>query len=375
MGRPDLLIFETRRNPMVSKTVLSCLLILCLAGTIQGQVEYTAKDTMWILVETHLNWQLTDWDSAYTLLSRNGVTVGDTVFLISIEPGRYRGSIAFDSMSIQPGVYLREDYASYSGDTSGQSREIEFRDTLDYTMLARIGTATDPKDMATTLFAGQQYLADDCCGVGGGGGCGAGAFACTISVRDTIAEAGINLVHVFLRNSNQAPLLNGWTNADGLVTFYTDSLGTGLQHKIWLDKPGFAFDNPDSLDLRTDTTFTFYMVDDSVQCYVFSSVYHPTLTTFAGVEVSARIYVPGDSIIYYEGRIISPFTVKDTTNSNGEWTLPLIPNEFLVPGATGYIFNLRYPASWGPFFTGVDADTFTVPALKSCQYDSLGSYP
>jgi len=361
---------------MSHKGIMTCLLIFCLAGGVHGQVKYTVKDTMWILVETHLNWQLADWDSAYSLLSRNGVTVGDTVFLISTDPGRYRGAIALDSMSMQPGVYLREDYAIYSGDTSGESREIEYRDTLDYTMLARIGTATDPKDMATTLFAGQQYLADDCCGVGGGsGGCGAGAFACTVSVRDTIATTGLYLVHVFLRNSDQAPLLSGWTNADGLVTFYTDSLGTGLQHKIWLDKPGFAFDNPDSLDLRKDTTFTFYMVDDSIQCYVFSSVYHPSLMSFAGVEVSARIYVPGDSMIYYEGRIISPFTVKDTSNLTGEWTLPLIPNGDLKPAGTGYIFNLRYPASWGPFFTGIDQDTFTVPQLKSCQYDSLGSYP
>lgn len=322
-------------------------------------------DTLSLSIQTGINGTIDAWDSCICLITRNGsvLSTGAYVKLTAsaystnhtIGDGLYRGY--WLAAGRQRGSYIREYYCWYGSDV--------------------IGDIPAPFAIIdTTMFF---YSSG---GGGSGSGCGTGLYACTLSVRDSTAHTGIRDVHIYVMNSDQtSKVVEGWTNSNGLLKFALDSLNSGTTYKIWLgSRPDYTFAFPESTsdNMNNSQKFTFYgspfpggIPSPDSNCIVFSSVYNPSHTGLSGVIVSARVYVPGDSLLTYHGFPISPFAVFDTTNTAGQWTLPLIPNDKLKPDSTRYIFNFNYPKTWAGYIYKQDRDTVTVPEADSINFGNL----
>jgi hypothetical protein len=240
------------------------------------------------------------------------------------------------------------------------------------TLLSRIGTATDPASMSSSLFGGQQYIADNM-GGGGASGCGAGAFACTISVRDSSQglEAGIYRTTVLVKNSDESvTTVPGTTNANGKIIFALDSLGTGETYKVWLMQLGYNFTFPETLDVRESGTWTFYgspfvwtEAPPDSQVAVVGQVFDLSLDSLAGAKMTAKAYLPDGGVMHYHGQPIANFEYADTTDVDGRFRLFLIPNNW-------YIFNGFYPGTAPKYF--IKADTLYVPfSATPTEYGTL----
>ena len=299
-----------------------------------------------LIKATHINNTFSHWDTVYAVIFDSSGVIVTTRPLSSggtgIWTGYYQTSVI--------GSFVAQYRAVYSGDTVAEESYFTVKDTNDQKVYHYVGTATDPANMATTLFGGQQYIADN---MGGGGvsSCGAGAFACTVSVRDTTTIlGGINLVHVFIKGSDGATaVIDGWTDADGKRIFYLDSLGSGLQHKTWLVLPTYSFDNPDSIDLRYSTTFTFYgtaysptaPVAESV-CVVYGYIFNSDGSPCVGARVEMNMDKSGVS---YHGDLINVSTVRTVyTDGNGryEFSTGFYPNDLLLPPNTKWHIKAYY---------------------------------
>lgn len=319
-------------------------------------------DTLSLSIQTGINGTIAPWDSCVCLIvhTGNGVpsVIGRTKLTATtygsmIAAGIYRGQ--WFANGSRRGSYLREYYCWYGSDVVG-----------DIPMPFGI--------VDTSLY----FLASS----GSGGACGTGLYACTLQVRDSALTAGIRDVHIYLMNSGQtSKVLEGYTNSNGLLKFALDSLNTGTTYKVWLKSRSdylFAFPESTSSNHNHGQKYTFYGTSfasgtpspDST-CNVWGVVYNPSQSELSGVIVSARVYVSGDSILTYKGYQVSPFAVFDTTNSAGQWNLPLIPNSKLKPDSTKYIFNFNYPKTWAGYLHKQDQDTLTVPAQDTIFYGTL----
>ncbi|MFQ6031408.1 MAG: hypothetical protein ACE5K2_00685, partial [Candidatus Zixiibacteriota bacterium] len=175
-----------------------------------------------------------------------------------------------------------------------------------------------------------------------------------------------------------ATLGHVYTDANGQGVLPLDSMATGYTHKFWLVDVDYSFNFPESARVTSDTSLIFYgsafdygdPPADS-QCAVYGQVFNPFLDSLGGVIVSAKVYVPGDSVLTYKGYWISPFTIADTTDSTGRWRLDLIPNDMMKPDSTKYIFNFQYPVKWGGYSPPQDQDTLTVPIQESVTWGNL----
>lgn len=207
-----------------------------------------------------------------------------------------------------------------------------------------------------------------------GYGYGSGVFACTVYTKLFSDSSVIPNIHVIAKNTDQTQLLaNGYTNANGWVVLGLNSIAGGALHKFWLMNIEYSFDFPESADINTDTSVTFYGTAFDYgdppaenQCAVYGQLFDSRIDSLGGAVVKAKVYVPPDSVLRYDGHVISPFTVSDTTNVTGRWRLDLAPNSLFTPTGTWYIFTIEKPDPWGGII--VEEDTLTVPEDESYQY-------
>ena len=207
-----------------------------------------------------------------------------------------------------------------------------------------------------------------------GYGFGGGVLACTVYAKLDVDSSALSGIHIVARNTGEDELLGHcYTNANGWCSLVLDSIAGGAYHKFWLIDVDYSFTFPESADVNIDTSLTFYgsafdYGDPPAenQCAVYGQLFDSQLDSLSGAIIKARVYVPPDSVLRYEGHIISPFIVSDTTTVTGRWRLDLIPNSLFTPTDTWYIFTFEKPSPWGG--TIVDEDTLTVPELESYEY-------
>jgi hypothetical protein len=320
-------------------------------------------DTLSLSIQTGLNGTIAPWDSCVCLIVHTGngtsSVIGRTKLAAvgygsMIPAGIYRGQ--WFANGSKRGSYMREYYCWYGTDVIG-----------DIPMPFGI--------IDTSLFLLSS---------GGGsaiGICGSGSSEITFSVLDYSDSVGIPDVVVKVMNSGgTSKVVEGTTDGNGIIKYSLDSLLNGQQYKIWLyGRPDYDFNFPESAFVRGAATFTYYgnpfpaaiTTPDSATNIVFGNVYNASLEDLSGVIVTAKLYVPNGIPLTYNGYLISPYKRADTTNTAGQWTLPLIPNSYLNPDSTEYIFNFEYPKTWAGYLYSKDQDSLTVPAGDTISYKRL----
>lgn len=338
------------------KYCLVFLCLVCLSGSVFAQG--TLRDTVFLARDTHINYDLAAWDSVICDIER-GTELIEHIKLTMDDNGQYTG-IYIPTYS---GNFIKHYYYWYGDEVMGDPEGFYVLDTTAFHGAAAGITAASVVDE----FEDRGY------------GYGSGTFACTVYTKLDTDSSAIPNIHVIARNTDQTDLLaHGYTNANGWVDLGLDSIAGGAYHKFWLMNINYSFTLPESADVNSSSSVTFYgsafdygePPPDS-QCAVYDQIFNPFLDSLNGVIISAKVYVPGDSLLTYKGFPISPFTVADTTDVTGRWRLDLIPNPMLKPDNTKYIFNIRYPVSWGGYFTIPSMDTLTVPKEASKKYGTL----
>jgi len=341
----------------MKKILIMIGLVISLCSSLPAQT-ITLRDTLFLSKATHMNDDLASWDSVFVKIMRGSVLVS-RIKLTEGDSGEYAGVYK----PTYSGDFVAQYYAVYAGEII---REEEYFSVLDTTAFMGSAAGLTAQEIVDSL-------------VGRGWFPGTGAYACTVQVRDSSAEAGINAVHVIIRNNDQsATIRHGWTNADGKVWFALDSLGTGASYKPWLLQLGYNFVFPETMDVRGPDTWTFYGTafdwggppPDS-QTMVAGQIFDLTLDSLSGVKVSAKLYIPAGGILHYHEHPITPFEVVDTTGADGKFRLNLLSNDLLWPQPNHYIFNFIYPATKdGKFF--IKADTVDVPySATAVEYGTL----
>lgn len=211
-----------------------------------------------------------------------------------------------------------------------------------------------------------------------GYGYGSGVFACTVYTKLFSDSSVIPNIHVIVKNTDQTQLLaNGYTNANGWVVLGLDSIADGALHKFWLMNIEYSFDFPESADINTDTSVTFYGTafdygdpPPENQCAVYDQVFDLALDSLSGVLITTELRVPKDSILRYEDFPISPYRLTYTTGVSGRWRFNLIPNEDLLPLNTWYLFKFKFPTGVeGRYF--IYEDSTIVPKQESARYKAI----
>jgi len=343
------------------------LLGICLFLWVASYAQIPVGNRLPLVKATHIYSTLAKWDTVYAVIFDSSGVIVTTRPLYSGGTGIWVG---FYQTSVI-GSFVAQYRAVYSGDTIAEESYFTVNDTLEQKISHSIGSPTGSANMATGLFEGQQYIADNMSG-------GAGAFACTISVKDISTAAGIYRTTVLVKNSDEsATTIPGYTNANGKIMFALDSLGTGESYKLWLQNLDYTFTFPETMDVRGSATFTYYGTKfdpgsppTSSKIAVYDQVFNIELDSIANVLITAEVRVPPDSILRYQGRIISPFKVDTTTTITGRWRFNLISNDSLQPPNTWYLFTFRYKVASGGYI--VKEDSVYVPAdTNYVQYKDL----
>lgn len=210
-------------------------------------------------------------------------------------------------------------------------------------------------------------------------GDGSGTYACTVEVRDSTLQAGIQGVTVAIRNhASTATVKWSTTNADGKAFFGLDTLQTGNSYKPWLQQLSYNFTFPETLDIRGDTTVVYYGTAFEIgdppadsTCAVFDQIFDPQLDSLSGVKICFWLEAPADSLIVYNGAIFSPYEVCTTTTVNGRWRLDLMP-ESLFHRPAGLVYwkaKISYPISHGGII--VEYDSVSVPVATQVNADEI----
>ena len=287
------------------RVVKSIILVwLLLAVVARGQVPVGTRFPL--VKATHVYGTLAKWETLYAAIYDSSGEVVTTRTMNSVGTGIWVG---YYQTSVV-GSFVAQYRAVIGSDTVAEEELFVVSDTLEKKIDHRVGTPTDPAHTGTTLFAGQQYIQDNLGGGGGGSsGCGTGAFACTVSVRDSSLYSGIDKVTVLVRNSAQtSTVIPGSTNANGNVIFNLDSLGTGETYYVWLRQLGYNFVFSETINVRGSDSWTFYGTPfvwtasppDS-QTAVVGQVFDLELDSLSGVEIKARAYLPNGGTMYYHG--------------------------------------------------------------------------
>jgi hypothetical protein len=307
--------------------ILACTLLFFEIAKSQD-LTLNARDTLYLNKGTHINNTLTDWDSVVTWVMR-GTDLVQRVKLTKYATGEYGGAFKPTYLGNFVAVY----YAYYG---SYKVREEQPFNVLDTTAFMGSAAGLTAREIIDSL-EGRSWFP------------GTGAFACTVLVRDSSLEAGINAVHVVIRNSDESAVIrHGWTNANGKAFFALDSLETDVTYKVWLLQLGYNFTFPETMDVRESATFTFYGTEfnpgsppSANLCRVWRFEHDINDQPVFGAIVEAKIE---ENNITYENVGISPYVKYDTTDANGLWSMDLFPNSILTPSNTKYKFLITLPA-------------------------------
>lgn len=336
--------------------VLVCVLSFFEIGRCQD-LTLNPRDTLYLNKGTHISNILADWDSMVVKVMR-GTNLVERIKLTKYDTGEYGGTFKPTYLGNFVAIY----YAYYGSYKVREEQNFSVSDTAAFMGAAAGLTA--------------QEIVDSL--VGRGWFPGTGIFACTISVRDSSLEAGINAVHVIIRNNDESAVVrHGWTNADGLAFFGLDSLETDASYKVWLLQLGYNFNFPETMDVRESATFTCYgtafawgETPPDSQTAVVGQVFNPFADSMSGVRVMAKVYIPDGGILHYHNFPITTFEVGDTTDASGRFQLNLLSNDVLWPQPNYYIFNFLYPTKNSKYF--IMADTVEVPYSASpVEYGTL----
>jgi hypothetical protein len=335
-------------------------LCLCIGLWLGVKAEdITMSDTLWLRKATHVNYDVGAWDTVFVDIMRGAVQV-QRIGLTSNGKGRWGG---FYVPSYR-GNFVAEYNAVYSSDTTVEEEYFTVLDTVAFQGAAAGLTAAEILDSMLTRGYAEG---------------GSGLYACTLSVRDSSLTAGIPGVKVNIRNSAQTATVRwGTTDANGLAMFGIDTLAIGSTYKVWLQQIGYNFTFPETLDLRNDTTATYYGTAFSIAspppdstCAVIGQVWNPMLDSLSGVIVTFTLVAPEDSVIVYNHGIFSHYEVSDTTTVTGRFQLNLLPEAvFDRPyGMLYYKAKITYPVSWGGLI--VEYDSVSVPIATQVEADSI----
>lgn len=355
---------------MFKRWIVIFLFICFLPGSLAETSEVISpKDTLYIEYSTNTNYHKTSWDTVYVKVSHGALVYW--VPLSSDGLGSWSGAMWLpDSMpgGVPFGSWNKKFFAVYTGgvDTFIEDEGFGVRDTSELQGQAAGVTAPAIASEVADSLANRGYFR------------GLGAYRCTVTVQ-LADETPIPGIHVLMRSANQLKnLAHDYTDANGMCVFYYDTMLTGFTHKFWLLNVDYTFSLPESARIHNDTgliftgsPFDYGDPPPDSQCAVYDQVFNPLLDSLSGVVVSARVYVPGDSLLTYRGFPMSPFTVSDTTTVTGRFRLDLTPNAKFRPDSTKYIFWFEYPDDWGGLAPPFIFDTLTVPEDTAITYGEL----
>jgi len=341
------------------KRLAVAFILLCALWVNVYSEDITVGDTLGLYYPTHVNNVMAPWDTMVADIIHCGVYL-ERVAMVGTGGGEWHGVY----IATFPGSFAAAYKAVYAGDTT--AGEPQYFGVLDTTAFHGSAAGLTAQEIIDSLV-NQGYIP----------GIGSGEFACTLEVRDSSLQAGIQGVVIAIKNNAQSiTLRSGVTNGDGLAFFNLDPLTTGNSYKLWLQELGYNFTFPETLDLRGDTTAVFYGTAFDVgsppvanKCRVYDQIFDFELDSLSGVEIAVRLDVPKDSILRYEGYPISPYRKTYTTGVNGRWSFDLVPNSDYSPSGTVYIFKFKHPVVGGPYF--IYEDTATVPDQETARYREI----
>ena len=168
-------------------------------------------------------------------------------------------------------------------------------------------------------------------------GTGNGMYARTVIAYDSISAQPIPGVRMSVRPPDQSTLLaHGVADVQGRCCFHLDADTVVLIAFA----PGYTFAGLDTMtvaDAGTDTVYgTVFNPGEPaipVLCRVFGFLYDITGQPEVDAVVAARLPV---GVSRYTSAIITPLERSTKTDSNGAFTLDLLPSSVLVPDTTQY---------------------------------------
>ena len=340
----------------MKKIAIALIIFLSLSVTGFAQ-SITLRDTFFLEENTHIGYDLASWDSVLVKIMRGNALV-QYVKLTEGDSGEYAGVY----VPTYTGDFVAKYYAWYSGEVICVKENFSILDTTAFQGAAAGLTA----DQIVTEFEDRGY------------GYGSGTFACTVYTKLSTDSSVIPIIHVIAKNTDQTQLLaNGYTNTNGWVVLGLDSIAGGALHKFWLMNIEYSFDFPESADINTDTSVTFYGSafdygdpPPENQCAVYDQIFDLALDSLSGVLITTELWVPKDSILRYDDFPISPYRLTCTTGVSGRWRFNLIPNEDLLPLNTWYLFKFKFPTGVeGRYF--IYEDSTIVPKQESARYKAI----
>lgn len=342
---------------MKRAVILFFSIFVLFAITKAGDITMNQKYALY--QNLHENSILADWDSVRAIIRDYNATAVETVTLSTAGTGRYGGYWT----PTATGNFTVEYNCFWSGGIMCEEENFTVLDTVAFHGAAAGLTAPQ----IVNEFEDRGY------------GFGSGVFACTVYAKLSVDSSVVPNIRVIAKNTDEtSQLAHGYTNANGWMILGLDSIAGGAYHKFWLIDVEYSFAFPESADVDGDTTITFYGTAFDYgdppaenQCAVYDQVFDIELDSLSGVVVTARLLVPSDSILRYDGFPVTPYKKTYITDASGRWRFDLIPNSdpCLLPTGTRYVFKFWYPMADGEYF--IYEDTTEVPDQESARYRDI----
>ncbi len=168
-------------------------------------------------------------------------------------------------------------------------------------------------------------------------GSGSGIYSHSVVTYDSTIDQVIPGVVTAVRNLDQTSLLAvGRTDPDGIVSFNLDA-GSYL---LVASASGYLFQTPAPIEVTggsIDTVFGEQFDPGTPSspnlCRVYGYLYDLNGNPDEGVTVSATL---PSGVVRFDGIIVSPHRVSTVTDSEGYFSLDLIPSTALTPSGTLY---------------------------------------
>jgi hypothetical protein len=168
------------------------------------------------------------------------------------------------------------------------------------------------------------------------GGGVAGAYRCSVLVRDAASGAALSGVDVRVQNTSGAQVASGRTGDQGFAFVYLDNgtWSTSAVEPGWAISPGLlVVAGTGAADTMLATGFDPGAPGAPDLCRVYSYVYGLSGDSLAGVQVAAQLM---HGPVRYGAILISPFARSTVTDASGYFALDLIPSSLLTPAGSRY---------------------------------------
>ncbi|UCE25532.1 MAG: carboxypeptidase regulatory-like domain-containing protein [Candidatus Zixiibacteriota bacterium] len=170
-------------------------------------------------------------------------------------------------------------------------------------------------------------------------GSGSGIFSHSIVAYDSTVDQVIPGVVTAVRNLDQTSLLAvGRTDPEGVVSFNLDA-GSYL---LVASASGYLFQTPVTIEVTGSSNDTVFgeqfdpgLPSSPTLCRVYGYLYDLNGNPDQDVTVSATL---PSGVVRFGGIIVSPHRVSTVTDSEGYFSLDLIPSTALTPSGTLYEF-------------------------------------